>query len=163
MPTPLLLQDVTGSRGENIVQLCLTEYAAFNKSLFRSAFLGDKWPAIDFYVELIGVPRRRPYFLVQCKATSAMLPAQSSSIRISATKDHVARLLQIPGPTYIFGVHEPSQRVFAKSVHAGMAAAAITRIQLTNELTIDNLYRLYDEVRNYWRTTGHKPLTSVFV
>ena len=75
----------------------------------------------------------------------------------------MARLLQIPGPTYILGVHEPSRRVFAKSVHAGIAAKAITRIQLTNELTNANLLRLYDEVLAYWRAAGHKPTNSVFV
>jgi hypothetical protein len=162
MPTPVLLRDVTGFRGEKIVELCLTEYSAFARPLFRPGFLGDKWPAIDFYVELNGVRGKRPYFLIQSKATSASLNSQATSLRISSTKKDIVRLLQIPGPTYILGVHEPSRRVFAKSVHTGVAARGITRIQLTHELTTTNLRRLYDEVRNYWRSTGHKPSTSVF-
>lgn len=156
------MRDVTGFRGEKIVELCLTDYAAFSRPLFRPGFLGDKWPAIDFYVELTGVRGRRPYFLVQSKATSARLPANAASVQISSTRRDVERLLEILGPTYMLGIHEPSRRVFVKSIHMGVAKQAITRIQLANELTSANLRRLYDEVRGYWRTAGHKPVTSVF-
>ena len=159
---PALLRDVTGFRGEKIVELCLTEYSAFRAPLFRPGFLGDKWPAIDFYVELNGVRDKRPYFLIQSKSTSAALNPRATSLKISSKKEDVVRLLQIPGPTYILGVHEPSRRVFAKSVHTGVAARAITRIEFTHELTPVNLQKLYEEVRDYWRSTTHKPFTSVF-
>lgn len=162
MSSPAQLRDVTGFRGEKIVELCLTEYSAFAKPLFRPGFLGDKWPAVDFYVELNGVRGRRPYFLIQSKATSALLAATATSLNISSTRNDVKRLLQIPGPTYILGVHEPSRRVFAKSVHTGVAMRGITRIQVTHELTPANLQQLYNEVRDYWRSTGHKPTNSVF-
>jgi hypothetical protein len=162
MPTPAELKDVTGFRGEKIVELCLTEYSAFPRPLFRPGFLGDKWPAVDFYVELNVVRGNRPYFLIQTKATSAGLTRGARSIRISATKRDVARLLRMPGPTYIVAVHEPSRRVFVKSVHTGIPVRGITRIPLAHELTAANLQRLYNEVRDYWRTTGHKPVNSVF-
>jgi hypothetical protein len=156
------LQDVTGFRGEKIVELCLTEYSQFAWPLFRPGFLGDKWPAVDFYVELNGIRGRRPFFLIQTKSSAAKLTSHADSLRISSTKDDIRRLLEIPGPTYILGVHEPTRRVFAKSVHDGVAIRAVTRIQFKHELTSDNLRRLYDEVRDYWRTTHHKPTTSVF-
>ena len=53
------LNDITGFRGEKIVELCLTDYSDFPKPLFRPGFLGDKWPAIDFYVELTAVRGKR--------------------------------------------------------------------------------------------------------
>jgi hypothetical protein len=162
MPTATILQDVTGFRGEKIVELCLTEYSTFARPLFRPGFLGDKWPAVDFYVELNGVRSRRPYFLIQSKATSAALSTNATSLRISSTRNDVQRLLRIPGPTYILGVHEPTRRVFAKSVHTGVPVRGITRIQLTHELTPANLQLLYNEVRDYWQSTGHKPTKSVF-
>jgi hypothetical protein len=109
------LRDVIGKRGENIVELCLTDYANFSAPLFRPTHLGEKWPAVDFYVELTSVPGKSPFFFVQAKATAATNP--SMSLRISSTKEDVARLLQIPAPTYILGVHEPSKRVFIRSVH----------------------------------------------
>jgi hypothetical protein len=156
------LQDVTGFRGEKIVELCLTDYSAFPKPLFRPGFLSDKWPAIDFYVELTGVRGSRPYFFIQVKTTGAALRNQATEIRILAKKNDVLRFLQIPGPTYILGVHEPSRRVFIRSVHNGIEPRAVTRIPLTHELTSKNLQNLYNEVRDYWSTTVQKPVFSVF-
>ena len=156
------LSDVTGFRGERIVELCLTDYRDFAKPLFRPGFLGDKWPAIDFYVELTMVRGRRFYFFAQVKATTAGLGSFDTSMAISTKKSDIGRLLMIPGPTYIFGVHEPSKRVFARSVHAGMAAKAISRIPSTHELTSENLLKLHEEVRGFWASLDHKPVQSVF-
>jgi hypothetical protein len=57
------LVDVIGSRGEKIVELRLTDYEGFPGPLFRPGFLGDKWPGIDFYVELEAIQGKRFYFL----------------------------------------------------------------------------------------------------
>ena len=67
---------------------------------------------------------RTPYFLIQTKATTSALTTRSTSLTISSRREDVARLLKIPGPTYILGVHEPTRRVFAKSVHTGVAVSA---------------------------------------
>lgn len=156
------LREVTGFRGEKILELCLTDYQAFPRPLFKSGFLGDKWPAIDYYVELTSVRGKRLYFFAQAKATrSTLVPAQTD-LAISTKKKDIERLLQIPGPTYIFGIHEPSRRVFVRSVHAGVPAKAITRIPFSHELTTNNLRILHDEVRGYWATNDHKPESSQF-
>jgi len=156
------LRDVTGFRGEKIVELCLTDYQAFSKPLFRPGFLEGKWPAIDFYVELTSVRGKRLYFFVQAKATTSALGVHSSCLSISTKKKDIDRLLRIPGPTYILGVHEPSKRVFVRSVHAGIPVRAITRIPLAYELTSANLRALHDEVRTYWDSHTHKPTFSRF-
>ncbi len=156
------LRQVTGFRGEKIVELCLTDYAAFPKPLFRPGFLGDTWPAIDFYVELTAVRGKRLYFFVQAKATTSALTARSASLSISTKKKDIDRLLRIPGPTYILGVHEPTKRVFVRSVHTGIPVQAITRIPVAHELTSVNLQKLHDEVRDFWSTSTHKPTSSEF-
>jgi hypothetical protein len=155
-------RELTGFRGEKIVELCLTDYQAFQKLLFRPGFLGDKWPAVDFYVELREVPGKRLYFFIQTKATASKLTPPSKNLSISTKKQDIEHLLQIPGPTYLFGVHEPSKRVFVRSVHTGIPVKAITRIPLTHELTSSNLQKLHHEVCHYWSTTLHKPTFSVF-
>lgn len=160
VPAAFALQDATGFRGEKMVELCLTGWAGLKQPLFRPSFLGEKWPVVDFYVELMGAKARRPYFWVQAKATRGKLTNRGVSIH--STKKDVAGLLEIPGPTYVLGVHEPTHRVFAKSVHGGQAARAIAMIPLTHELTPVNLERLYNEVEGYWKGTGHKPRRSVF-
>jgi hypothetical protein len=154
------LNEVTGFRGEKILELGLTDYASFSRPLFSPGFLGDKWPAIDFYVELIGVRKRTPYFFAQAKSTRGAISGKR--LRISTKRQDVARLLRVPGPTYIFGIHEPTMRIFVRSVHAGIPESAITTIPIDHELTTMNLKRLYDEVKAYWTTTLYKPRASVF-
>ncbi len=147
------LQDVTGFRGEKILELRLTDYQHFAGPLFRPGFLGDKWPAVDFYVELRRVSRKTPYFFAQAKTTAGLLPRSARALRISSKRDDVERLLKIPGPTYIFGIHEKSQRVFVRSIHDGTPARAITRIPVSHELTAANLRKLHDEVKAFWKET----------
>lgn len=154
-----VIREVTGFRGEKILELCLTDYAEFATPLFRPGFLGDKWPSIDFYVELQDAGKRRPYFFAQAKATRAKL---LQGISITAKKRDIERLLQIPGPTYIFGIHEPSRRVFVRSVHAGTPLKAITRIPFSHELTGKKLRTLHDEVREFWSSNKYKPKSSAF-
>jgi Domain of unknown function (DUF4365) len=156
------LRDVVGFRGEKLVELRLTDYSQFERPLFRPGFLGDKWPAIDFYVELNSVRGKRPYFFAQVKATSSLLTPESAHLAISSRKGDVERLLRIPGPTYIFGVHEPSNRVFVRSVNARTSVQAVTRIPVAYELTSTNLEALHREVRDYWSANDHKPAASVF-
>ena len=156
------LREVTGFRGEKILELSLTDYQAFPKPLFKPGFLGDKWPAIDYYVELTSVRGKRLYFFAQAKATRTSLVPSQTDLTISTKKKDIERLLQIPGPTYIFGIHEPSKRVFVRSVHAGVPVKAITRIPFIYELTSNNLRILYDEVRGYWANNSHKPESSNF-
>lgn len=156
------LQDVIGFRGEKITELALTNFKDFKRPLFQIGFLGDKWPSIDFYVELNRVRGKRPYFFVQTKATAGQITKRSQNLTISTTKKDIKRLLRIPGPTYLMGVHEPSRRSFIRSVHAGLPERAITRIPLSHELTSANLRILHTEVKEFWNSTTHKPAGSHF-
>lgn len=155
------LKDVIGKRGENIVELCLTDYSEFPAPLFDLTHLGDKWPVVDYYVELTTVPGRRPFFFLQAKATAVTNPRKS--LAISTSREDIAGLLEIPAPTYVLGIHEPSKRVFIRSVHDGVAVKAITRIPVEYELTPTNLKILHDEVVRFWRRRRHKPTDSVFL
>jgi Domain of unknown function (DUF4365) len=156
------LQEITGSRGEAITELALTDFSAFTRPLFRPGFLGDKWPSIDSYVELNSVRGKRPYFFVQTKATRSQITAQSTNLNVTTKKKDIQQLLRIPGPTYIIGVHEPSKRTFIRSVHAGLPKQAITRISLSHELTSANLRILHTEVKDFWKNSAHKPTASHF-
>jgi len=156
------LKDVTGFRGEKILELRLTDYQEFRGPLFRPGFLGDKWPAIDFYVELRRAGGKTPYFFVQVKTTRGSLGKSAASLKIFSRKSDIQRLLKIPGPTYIIGIHEKSQRVFVRSIHAGTPAKAVTRIPVSNELTQENLRKLHDEVKNFWNDSDFKPKVSAF-
>ena len=156
------LNDIIGFRGEKILELRLTDFAGLSSPLFRPGFLGDKWPAIDFYIELRSVRGATPYFFAQAKSTVGKLSNTSRTLKISSKRRDIERLLRIPGPTYIFGIHEPSTRVFVRSVHNGSDVKAISQIPVSYELTGANLVKLHKEVQAFWKTTNYKPATSVF-
>jgi hypothetical protein len=157
------LRDVVGVRGEKIVELCLTDYEQYQMPLFRPGFLGDKWPAIDFYVELLGSRRRNFFFFAQAKSTRRPLRAAATHVHISSKKKDVHGLIKTPGPTYMFAVHEPSKRVFVQCVHSKTPVRAITRISVANELTPPRLKALHDEVSLFWRANAFKPADSSFL
>src|SRR5205814_9942030 len=125
-------------------------------------FLGATWPAFYSYVGLAEVIGRRVCFCAHVRSTTCALAKRSTYRPLSAKRKDVERLLQVPGPTCVIGVHEPSRRVFIRSVHAGTPLKAMTRIPLTHELTSANLQALHDEVRTFWSSSRYKPTSSVF-
>ena len=153
------LNDIVGRRGELLFELAILEYHGLPHVLFRASFLGDKWPAADYVVELENVPNSSPAMFVQVKATSQQLG--QSHIEISLPPDKRDALFRITGPTYLVGVHEPSKKAYILSVHQ-QSPTGIYRIPLTHELHLANLQRLYDEVKTFWQGRTSKPINSVF-
>jgi hypothetical protein len=94
--------DVLGERGEAIAKLRLTDFPG---PLFRPAFLGDKWPAVDCLVQLVGLGDRTPFFLAQVKATRKP-PTRTGRLPVRISKEQVAALLAFPVPCYLIGVDE---------------------------------------------------------
>ena len=155
------LAAVIGDRGENIFELAVTDYSRFARPLFHPTFLGDKWPSVDYYVELLGVRDCRPAMFVQVKSTGQPLSADSRDIEISLPKGKCVSLFMVPGPTYLAGIHEPTRRAFILSIHR-RPNQGVYRIPLRNELTPENLLLLYNEVAEFWKKRPLKPLTSAF-
>jgi hypothetical protein len=156
------LKDLVGYRGEKLFELAISEYSMFPRPLFRPGFLGEKWPAIDFYVELLGVKRRTPFFFVQVKSTAVAIPVGATDIDVSLPPTKRDFLFRVPGPTYLAGVHEPSKRTFILSINA-QAPQGVYRIPLKHELTPANLQILYDEVKSFWSSHTYKPQNSHFI
>jgi hypothetical protein len=156
------LTDVIGARGEKIFELAITDYEVFRKPLFKPGFLGDKWPIIDYYVELLGVTNLNPFFFAQVKSTAGKLEKNAVVLRIAAQKSKCKLLFELPGPTYIVGVHEPTKKAYILSVHQ-KPKRGVYRIPLKYELTPQNLKILHAEVKAFWRTTTNKPLQSHFL
>jgi hypothetical protein len=129
-------------------------------AVVRLGFLGDKWPAIDFYLELTSTSGSGMYFFGQAKTTASILTKRSKVLPISSDRDDVERLLKIPAPIYMLGVYELSKHVFARSIHNGTSNKAITSIPLAYELTGSNLQRLHDEVVAHWASKVSKVVSA---
>ena len=98
-------------RGEKIAYLALTDYAGGKKPLMRPAFLGQKWPTIDYYAELEGDNKQTPVALFQVKTTGKGVDKAKKSLPIKLKKEDAKRLARIPLPAYVIGVCELSRRV----------------------------------------------------
>ncbi len=155
------MSSVIGDRGESIFEIAITEYRDFPKPLFKPAFLGEKWPAVDYFVELQVDKANAPYFLVQVKATASPLGPKSRVLKINAEKEKCERLFAVPGPTYVVGIHEPTGKAYIRSVHLAPTGGSYS-IPLKNELNSDNMRKLYDEVIAFWQSRARKPLESHF-
>lgn len=155
-----VLVNVVGDRGENIFELAITDYSQFQRPLFRAAFLGDKWPAVDYLVELNGVRGMTPHCFVQVKSTVTAIANNQLEVAFPPKKKRM--LVRVPSPTYLVGVHEPTKRAFIIAV-TDESNKGIYHIPVTHELTPANLQVLYDEVRAFWTQQENiKPQQSAF-
>src|SRR5262245_19540844 len=94
------LPNIIGKRGEIIFELAITDWLEFGQTLCKPGFLGERWPAVDYYVELVGVEGATPFFFAQVKTTTATLSPRARTLPIDANKAQCERLFNLPGPTY---------------------------------------------------------------
>jgi hypothetical protein len=153
------LRNFTGDRGESIFGLAITDYSHFPRPLFRPAFLTERWPAVDYLVELTGVKGMTPIFFVQVKSTIAAIGAGRIQVTLPPKKRQ--SLARIPGPTYVVGVQEPMKRAFIRAL-TEQGKPGVYAIPITHELKPANLQVLYDEVKAFWQQQSFKPEHSAF-
>lgn len=155
------LTNILGERGEKIAYLALTDYAGGKKPLIRPAFLGEKWPTLDYYAELCGDGKQTPVALFQVKTSGKGVNKAKKSLPIKLTKDDAGRLALLPIPAYVIGVCESSRRVFVRAVAKG--GKGIAAIPTCYELTPTNLKALHAEIAAHWKANTPKNPQSSFV
>src|SRR5581483_12511939 len=88
---PMTSDDI-GNRGQAIFYKLMTELCGRANPYFRPHFLGDKFPALDYLVELIEPRAGAPFFFVQVKST-ARRPVRRQSkmpaLRVNLSKREV--------------------------------------------------------------------------
>ncbi len=148
-----------GDRGESIFYTILTTFHG-TKPLFRPAFLGAKWFAADFAVELVG--QTGAFFLIQVKTTETGLNAKKR-LKVSVSAERYNALAATPLPTYVVGVDNPSEIAY-------ISAAMYPRKRKLSSLTTRYSLRepairqlLFEEVSSFWsavRTTARWATTA---
>jgi hypothetical protein len=114
-------------------------------------------------VELVDGGDKTPFFFVQVKTTrkdytKKQIPPR---LRVEVSETDVQRMVSYPAPTYVVGVHEDHERAFIIAVH-GTMSEAIASITTAHELNVETLRRLWDEVRDFWRSHEMTQKTSSF-
>jgi hypothetical protein len=146
-------RDDIGTRGEAIFRVRITDpYGPDRTPLFRPCHLGEKFPTLDFLVELVGLPEgREAYFFVQVKATTRGLTrGQPARLRVSVLQHDIDRMLVYPGPTYVLGVDCRTERAYIASVN-GQAMGRIMGLPVKYPLDATNMRMLWREVDGYWK------------
>ncbi|AUX21487.1 hypothetical protein SOCEGT47_019710 [Sorangium cellulosum] len=153
-------KDALGERGESIFRSVITKLHG-DKPLFRPAFLGEKWPVADFGIELWGHPGK--LFLVQVRATSTAVN-HKKRLPIGVAIARANALYGAPLPSFVVGVHEPSEQPYIVTVdikRTQRISSIPTKFSLQNATVRQTLH---DEVLAFWNGLGvvKTPRASAF-
>lgn len=137
-----------GARGESIFKTRITEHY-----LFTGDFLGDKFPIVDFLLE-VNDPTGSYPFLIQVKSTEKGYDA-NGHLQIKVPKTKYKALQRKPLPTYVAGVDVNNEIVYLCS--AFQKNKTISSMPTTHCLkfsrkkrTMNTLLLLRQDVINYW-------------
>jgi hypothetical protein len=144
-------KDLIGKRGESIACQRLLDFCGNPLPYFDPHPLGEKCPTFDYLIELIGAGRSTPYLLAQVRATRRGYTRGMIDLGVRMRAEDVQMMVRCPIPTYLIGVDEPAARAYIVSIH-GTLTGAISSMPTAYPLDSRNLKRLWDEVKDYWRT-----------
>lgn len=154
-------KDSLGERGEAIFRLLITEFDGASGPMFRPYFLGDKWPVVDFIVELIGVTAATPYFFIQVKTTRSGYTKRRNRLKVRVDAGDVVSLAAYPAPTYIVGIDEEAKLGFLVSASGGRSTN-LSSISTQFPINAANRQLLWEEVKGYWDALPVPSLASRF-
>lgn len=138
-----------GQRGEALFIALLTKPVGRGRFLFRPQFLGDKWPNVDFIVELLGAGASTPYFFVQVKTTRNGYTKKEHNLKIQVKRESLIKLANYPAPTYIVGIDEVAETGYILSV-GKRSRRELSSLPTRYALDEANRKILWQEVKAYW-------------
>lgn len=154
MTVPNMSSNQIGRRGEVLVEseFLRPVYHGWNRPLFRAIHLGDKYPIVDYIVDLLDARERTTgFFYVQVKATDRdasgrrRLPVRCDKLKYNA-------LISLPIPTYLVGVNLFDDTLFVRAA-CRSRTQRLTSMTKSHSLATDSVkVTLYKEVRSYWKT-----------
>lgn len=113
--------------------------------------MGEKWPVVDFLVELIGAGDMKPYFFAQVKTTREGYTRGRRRLKVKIGAGDMRRLASYPAPTYIVGVDDDDDRGEAYIVSAnGEWMSNLPSLPTLFPVNRDNQDRLWEEVYDFW-------------
>jgi hypothetical protein len=144
------MKNIIGNRGEYIFAELITEKTS-DGYLFNPAFLGEKWPTSDFYVELFMTDK--PMFcFFQIKSTSNGYSKKEKKLKANITKEDLKKLSNLPAPSYVIGIDEQEKKGFIISAN-GIAIKAINTLPTKHPINEENIKKLWTEVKDFWENS----------
>ena len=155
------VRDILGDRGEIIFFAKMTKFHSNKGPIFRPRFLGEKWPSVDFIIELLGIADINPYFFVQVRATRLGYTLKDRRLKIQVSEEKVKGIYSYPAPTYIVGVDDLKEQAFVVSAN-GENLSSLSSVSTAFPINKKNRIALWNEVRDFWQGKSHSVLKSRF-
>jgi hypothetical protein len=160
----MITPDQIGRVGELVVELTFNRLvgASYNRCLFRPNFLGEKYPTVDFFVDVLDDQGDAAgFFFAQVRST---MQAATSGSRLSINVDVAAynRLVALPIPTYLIGVDGVREAAYVVAAFK-RRTTGVSGITTAFNLTHDAVkVSLYEEVCRFWRQSAKLEFQSEF-
>jgi hypothetical protein len=138
-----------GKRGENIFATIISRNIATKGFLLDPTFLGDKFPTVDFHVDLLEYPFKG-FFYASVKTTTLGYYPDGDRIRITIDKDEIAELSKFVLPVYIFGIDEIREKGYVISANNLDKSMNVNGVITKYPLDSGNIELLWKEVAGYW-------------
>ncbi len=151
-----------GQRGEFLFSTIITRFYGRDTPIFRPYFLGDKWPLVDFVVELLNAGDVTPYFFAQVKTTRSGYTKIDKRLRVHIRWDDMRKLALYPAPTYIVGIDDVWEEGYIISAN-GEWLSRMSSFPTTFPLNEPNQIILWEEVKEFWTTGRLRRFASHFL
>jgi hypothetical protein len=138
-----------GKRGENIFATIISRNIATKGFLLDPTFLGDKFPTVDFHVDLLEYPFKG-FFYASVKTTTLGYYPEGDRIRITIDKDEIAELSKFILPVYVFGIDEIREKGYVISANNLDKSMNVNGVITKYPLDSGNIELLWKEVAGYW-------------
>lgn len=139
-----------GKRGERIFTMLSGRYFDPKGYLFDPIFLGDKYPTVDFYVDLLNNKDKKGFFFVSVKTTTQGYTADKTKLKIQVSKEELKELVKYPVPVYLFGIDAEAEKGYFTCVNHIDTNANLNGLSV--DYPLDKFYanELWREVKNFW-------------
>ena len=162
--TRMALSDDIGIRGEAVFVWLMMQDCGRPRPLFRPYFLGEKFPTLDYLVELVDTGPTTQSFFVQVKSTRQGYDRDKHGnlrLKVRVSANDMQRLALYPAPTYIVGIDEPQRRAYIVSAHQ-TNPTQLRGLPTTYSIDCQNLISLWHEVKDFWTQRDMQLRNSVF-
>jgi hypothetical protein len=119
--------------------------------LFDLQFLGDKYPLVDYIVDLHAIGNEKMFFFASVKHTTKGKYKRLPKINID--KEELKGIRKYVIPVYIFAIDSKNDKIYFVSGNGIDATKDMNGFPMKHLLTGDTLVKIWDEVKQYCETS----------
>ena len=139
-----------GKRGERIFAFIIGKSFAPYGYLFDTVFLGDKYPTVDFYIDLLNYHTKKGFFFASVKTTTQGYTTEKNHLKIFVSKEELQELVKYPVPTYLFGIDAIEEKGYFTCVNHIDTEQNLSSLSLKYPMEPAYLSALWAEVKHFW-------------